>query len=410
MVLCRTWRGIGNASGWRRAVGRGGDDVIEIERSVSSQGKTLTSVAWSPDGRLITTGGDEPETQVWTSSDLSLANRLPGGPQGFAAGAQHGVAFSNDGGLLAAGNLVATVWYTATWQPKVRLVGPSLTHPQPFGIKSLAFSGDRELVIVAYQTLRAPSTITAFHLSDGSVAWTYQLEPSIGIPRITTQLVVIPHLNEVAFGTGESRAQEQDIGVARLARIIVLDARSGSMLRSIERVHVEAPTALALSPDEQWLATATDTGHVEHSMNVKNRTTSTLDNRDPIRIWSVASGALVKELPAKARSWSLAFSPDGRFLIAGQSPETRGASAQLGVWNVESGALRQVVPVPAAVNAPFGLAFSPSGGGSQWWDAESQSSSITDQNKRPCGCAAGASNPALSALAASGRAARHNCG
>lgn len=335
--------------------------VIEVERSASSQGKTLTSVAWSPDGRFIATAGDAPETQVWSAESLAIVRRLPAGPKGLSAATQHTVAFSDGGTLLAAGDLFATLWRTATWLPKVELIGPSLTHPRPFGIKSLAFSGDGRLVIVAYQTLREPSTITAFRLSDGTEAWTYHLEPVIGIPRITTSLVVIPGRNEVAFGTGESRSQEQDIGVTRLARIIILDARSGSVARSIERVHVEAPTALALSPDGRWLASATDTGHVEYTLNVKNGTRSTLDNRDPIRIWSVASGSLVKELLTHARSWALAFSPDGRFLIAGQSPEVRGAPNQLGVWSVESGERVQSLPIPSDVLVAFGMAFSPSG-------------------------------------------------
>jgi WD40 repeat protein len=57
------------------------------------------------------------------------------------------------------------------------------------------------------------------------------------------------------------------------------------------------------------------------------------------------------------RTWALAFTPDGQYLVAVQTV-SRGHSA-LGVWSVASGALIQTLAAPPDVPELFGLAFSP---------------------------------------------------
>ena len=74
----------------------------------------------------------------------------------------------------------------------------------------------------------------------------------------------------------------------------------------------------------------------------------------------MASGARVKELAVHTEVSALEFSPDGRYLV-GSVSESRGHS-NLRIWNVETGAVVQVLPTPREVGTAFGLAFSPDGG------------------------------------------------
>jgi WD40 repeat protein len=332
--------------------------VLEWQRSFISH-EALKSVAWSPDGLTIAATGDAAHVREWKAKDLS---ELPGFTeirQGAAGLAQHSVAFSADGHLLAAGNLVAQVWDTTTGELKLSLIAPfiDMRRPQPIGIASLAFSPDQRLLIVGYMapglpTLRNP--IIAYRISDGSVAWTYQQQPTVGSPQIHTPLAPIVGRNEIAYGTGESN-QDAD----SLARIIILSAGTGVLSRSIDHIHVEEPSTMALSADERWLATSTNTGDVRDMLDQRDHKVVHIDNQDPVRIWNTVSSELVREIPVKGRSRSLAFSPDGHYLI-GDDGSLAGGSHLL-VWNVQSGQMAQTLPLPGNVGAPFGMAFSSDG-------------------------------------------------
>jgi WD40 repeat protein len=330
--------------------------VLEFEKAVSahaSDGGWFTSASWSPDGAQIAASGGYPETDIFRASTLSVAKKLDDGPKGLAANSQHSVAFSADGRLLVSGQLIATVWDTASWQQKLQLIGPSLTAPRPFGIKSIAFSSDQQFVVVAYQSPGHPGVpVVAYRIADGSVAWTYHLKPTIGQPWICTPLVTSTARNEIAFGTGEGTPDVVGSDKRKLSRIVILDSVSGTMLRSIDDIHTDSPTALAISNDGLWFATATITGRIERRATI-------LENKDPVRIWSVVSGALVKELAVHTEVRALAFSLDGRYLV-GIVSESPGHS-NLRIWNVETGAVVQLLPTPRDVGAAFGLAFSPDG-------------------------------------------------
>ena len=322
----------------------GHQHVLELEKAVSartSDGGWFTSASWSSDGTKIAVSGGYPETDIFLASTLSVVEKLDGGPKGFAGGSQHNVAFSADGRLLVSGPLIATVWDTASWQQKLQLIGPSRSAPQPFGIRSIVFSPDRQFVVVAYQSAGHPGVpIVAYRITDGSVAWTYQLKPTIGLPSVRTPLVTITARNEIAFGTREG-TPDVSSDRRKLSRIVILDAVSGTMVRSIDDIHTDSPTALAITNDGQWFATAT------------------LENKDPVRIWNAVSGARIKELTVHTEVSALAFSLDGRYLV-GSVSESPGHS-NLRIWNVETGAVVQVFPTPREVGTAFGLEFSPDG-------------------------------------------------
>jgi WD40 repeat protein len=356
------------ASGTTMVEPMGHQRILELEKAVSAStagGGWFTSASWSADGTEIAASGGYPETDIFRASTLSLVKKLDGGPKGFAGGSQHSVAFSADGRLLVSGALIATLWDTASWQQKLTLIGPSRTEPPPFGIKSIVFSPNQQLVVVAYQSAGHLAPIVAYRVRDGSIAWTYHLQATIGLPSIRTPLVTNTARNEIAFGTREGTpdvaidASGHYVGTdsRKLSRIVILDALSGKMLRSIDDIQADYPTALAISSDGRWLATGTVTDRLEHTSGAESHSAVSIENK--VGIWSVVSGALVMELAVHMEVQALEFSPDARYLvgIVSESP----GHLNFRIWDADSGSVVQVLPIPRQVGAAFGLAFSPDG-------------------------------------------------
>src|SRR4029453_12684894 len=83
------------------------------------------------------------------------------------------------------------------------------------------------------------------------------------------------------------------------------------------RAHHSVVTAVAFSPDEQWLATGSWDG--------------------VIKIWDLSNGALLWTSPSLDAIMTLAFSPDGRALASG------GTDSKVRIWNKTDGALLQTL-------------------------------------------------------------------
>jgi WD40 repeat protein len=112
-------------------------DVTCIEQSKDE----MLAVAFSPDGKLLATGGTDTAVRVWTVADRHLAATLKYHTDWISA-----LAFSTDGKLLATGSLDKTVrvWDTATWKVLYQL-------PQTLtdAVNGAAFSPEGDLLAFA---------------------------------------------------------------------------------------------------------------------------------------------------------------------------------------------------------------------------------------------------------------------
>jgi dipeptidyl aminopeptidase/acylaminoacyl peptidase len=325
---------------------------IEFSRDVKcpDPAQVLTSAAWSPDGRLLAAAGEAPSVFVWETAGHKLIQRLDGGAKGLASGSRHSVAFSPDGKFLAAGIRSVRLWDTATWRQTRELDGPGINPgvPQPIGVQSLMFTPDGQSLVVSYNELPPRSSpVVAFGLNDGAVQWSYELHSQLDHPRILPPLINLPDRHEMGFASGQMNFGGRT-DLIRSTAIIFLDPTKGTETRRIERIHSEAPTALAISRDEKLLATASRYGSSSNGVR----------DTDPIRIWDAATGQDVHELPITAGVRTLAFTPDGRYLIASQT-ESPGHNA-LKVWRVDSWTEVKTVDL-AAAQTVWGLSFSPDG-------------------------------------------------
>jgi WD40 repeat protein len=324
------------------------ESVSEVRSPDAAQ--VLTSAAWSPDGRLLAAAGESPPVFVWETTGHKLIQRLDGGVKGIAAGSRHSVAFSPDGKLLAAGCRAVRLWETATWTQTREIDGPDVNPrvPQPIGVQSLTFGPDGQSLIVSYyESPPRSSPVVAFRLRDGGVQWSYELHSQFDHPRILPPLLNLPVRREIGFASGQLNVTGQT-DLARSTAIIFLEPSLGTETRRIERIHNEGPAAVAVSRDEKLLATVGHHGVMSGAWR----------DTDPIRIWSVADGTKTHELPLSAGVLALAFSPDGRFLVASQT-ESPGHN-RLTVWRIDTWTEVQTLSLPAAQTV-WGLSFSPDG-------------------------------------------------
>lgn len=104
--------------------------------------------------------------------------------------------------------------------------------------------------------------------------------------------------------------------------IQLVDANTGDSVK----------TLLGHTPDGKQLISGTNTGTVQSILDTKSNKAVKQRNEDPIRIWDIETGALVKELVGHTGSvTSLRLYEGGRYLVSGSQDHT------IRVWDVYQG-------------------------------------------------------------------------
>ena len=132
------------------------------------------------------------------------------------------------------------------------------------------------------------------------------------------------------------------VGLGNDGSIRLVSAETGDLLQTIWPAHDEWPQVLAFSPDGTILASGGDDGR--------------------ILLWDSATGELIKELfSGDFWVWGMAFTPDGRKLIAGFDVEST-----FRVWNTATWELERTFIGDFAADlaiSPDGQTFVTAGGG-----------------------------------------------
>jgi WD40 repeat protein/tetratricopeptide (TPR) repeat protein len=292
----------------------------------------VNSVAFSPDGHRLASGGWDGVVSVWDVAAGRQALAFRGhAPSLFnpSGGSVHGVAFSPDGRRAASAGSdgVVRVWDAGSGRQALALRG----HTGP--VYGVAFSPDGRRLASAGGRYGKPGEVRVWDAASGQQA-----------------LVLRGHTREVigvAFSPdGCHLASASSDGTVR-----VWGAVSGWQGRALTG-HTGGVTAVAFSPDGRRLASA--------SIDMT------------VRVWDAASGEQLRALQGHTDAVrGVAFSPDGRLLASASDDQT------IRVWDATTG--REERALRGHTGLVWSVAFSPDGGrlasashdGVRVWDAVS---------------------------------------
>ena len=295
-------------------------------KHVLQHDSSVFAVAMSPDGREVAAGGIvSPVVSLWDVESGTPVRQLRG-----LKGSAQALAYSPDGRFFAAGrgmirpvDTCVFVFQRSTDNILQRLQPPKVTtrrNPKGVGaVESLQYSPDSEFLAVGFDG----GAIGIYEATTG------QLKSSIMIPDgLDGPLAYSPTGKYVAFG----ELKKVETGALEKPHVIqLLDVETGEIVRTLVG-HTGRVTALAFSPDGKHLASGTSTGIVERFLDKKTNQPVTQRNADPIRIWDVETGTLVKELSGHTGMIRfLAFYQGGQYLVSGSQDKT------LKVWDVVRG-------------------------------------------------------------------------
>lgn len=271
------------------------------------QGHTdrVLSVAYSPDGDLIVSGGggeDDQAIRIWDAQTGHQEPELRGHDSGVTS-----LAFSPDGSLLASGSWDHTVrlWDWKTRHPTLVLEGHTAE------VLGVAFSPDGTLIASASMD----ETVRLWDAKTGEA------------------LATLPGHKGGATGVAFSPdgALLAVSGEDVVVRLWDVETRQP---KALLRGHTKGTTSVAFSPDGSLLAT----GSVD----------------DTIRLWNVKSGSTVRVLKGHdSAPASVAFSPDGSLLASGGWDHT------VRLWDVKTG--EELNDLGGHAEEVYSVAFSPDG-------------------------------------------------
>jgi len=262
----------------------------------------VSSVAFSPDGQRIVTGGWDTTAKVWEAASGKELLTLKGHGSRVSS-----VAFSPDGQRIVTGSddNTAKVWEAASGKELLTLKGHS------HGVNSVAFSPDGQRIV----TGGGDTTAKVWEAASGKELLTLK-----GHGQLISSVAFSPDGQRIVTGSEDKTAK-------------VWEAASGKELLTLKG-HRSWVSSVAFSPDSQRIVTGSD------------------DNT--AKVWEAASGKELLTLKGHGGGVSsVAFSPDGRRIVTGSYDTTAK------VWEAASG--KELLALKGHGHGIYSVAFSPDG-------------------------------------------------
>jgi len=372
-------------------------------------GGSVITVALSPDGKRLVSGGKDGATWLWDTTSglghvIAAANKAPVKAVAFAADGQT-VAVAREGGTLV-------LWDTANDKERARL------DKAPDGPRSFAFFGDgKRLAVSADAGIQLWDTTSAKLLAilreSGYQVYSISVSPdeqtiAAGDNQGKVRLWKAPFGARPPTVLGGHQAYVMGVSFSKDGRRLASAADDGTVMlwdlatgqgSAAENLHTGSAHGVAFSPDGAQLFSCGEDGSVQiwcigthermvrgyademHSLSLSadGRILATGHNDGTIGLWHVDEMQADEELLRHGNPVNcIAFGRDNRTL-ASAGLERRDHNATVKLWDLST--LRETGRLEASKASLHGLCFSPDGrllaaagvaGSIHLWEAETR--------------------------------------
>ena len=351
--------------------------VMQPRARLTGRKRSVYALAFSPDGHILATGGEENAARLWDAATGQTREEL------YVGSHAHGLTFSPDGRTVAIWAMQRIVLCNVYSGEKTAVI----TEPKDI-VWSFAFSPDSHSV--ATSSLYDLSA-HLWEAETGGLRATFDHPKPYRYASGVDKVAFSPD-GKTLVTTSSEIVYLWDVATAKVRmKLIDPDVRRYSETwRTLKGFsHGDTIYDLAISPDGRTIATASrdgtaklwdlatgvlraklqghDRGVIRLTFSPDGTTLATGSNDRTARLWDVATGQLKATLEHKGTVWSLSFSADSA-LIATASDNEKWAN----VWRVATGELLAELPEARApvVFSPIGrtLATASRGNDVLLWD------------------------------------------